>query len=524
IGNGFAIVRPPGHHSHSIHPQGYCIFNNVAIAAKYAVENLGLKKVLVVDIDYHCGNGTYQSLKNDERFLFVNFHAYHHGAFWPFESEYDYDSPVDIDYHCGNGTYQSLKNDERFLFVNFHAYHHGAFWPFESEYDYDSPVDIDYHCGNGTYQSLKNDERFLFVNFHAYHHGAFWPFESEYDYDSPANNHISIPLNASMNTEFDFMAAFQILVLPIAKEFEPELVLLSVGFDSAYGDQVVEIGNLGQAIKAHGSVANNHISIPLNASMNTEFDFMAAFQILVLPIAKEFEPELVLLSVGFDSAYGDQVVEIGNLGQAIKAHGYGHFARLLDKHWPNKILAVLEGGYLPESYRIPLPNISIEKSINTCMVQTIWNALCHHSKRWKSAATVISKLQQQQLNALIFSYGHFARLLDKHWPNKILAVLEGGYLPESYVECASQMTKGLQARFAAPATSFYSCADRTENKEHFKRIPLPNISIEKSINTCMVQTIWNALCHHSKRWKSAATVISKLQQQQVSEYLTTTMK
>lgn len=49
-------------------------------------------EVLIIDIDYHCGNGTYQSLKNDDRFLFVNFHAYHYGASWPFDSEYDYDS------------------------------------------------------------------------------------------------------------------------------------------------------------------------------------------------------------------------------------------------------------------------------------------------------------------------------------------------------------------------------------------------------------------------------------------------
>lgn len=45
ISSGFAIVRPPGHHAYGKVPQGYCVFNNVAIAAKYAVEHLGLERV-----------------------------------------------------------------------------------------------------------------------------------------------------------------------------------------------------------------------------------------------------------------------------------------------------------------------------------------------------------------------------------------------------------------------------------------------------------------------------------------------
>lgn len=45
---------------------------------------------------------------------------------------------MDFDYHCGNGLYHSLKGDNRFLYINFHAYHYGAFWPYEEEYDYDN--------------------------------------------------------------------------------------------------------------------------------------------------------------------------------------------------------------------------------------------------------------------------------------------------------------------------------------------------------------------------------------------------
>ncbi|PAV86327.1 hypothetical protein WR25_14648 [Diploscapter pachys] len=90
ISSGFAIVRPPGHHAYGKVPQGYCVFNNVAIAAKYAVEHLGLERVAVVDFDIHPGNGTYYSLKDDPRFHFTSFHIYYHGAFWPFQQEFDY--------------------------------------------------------------------------------------------------------------------------------------------------------------------------------------------------------------------------------------------------------------------------------------------------------------------------------------------------------------------------------------------------------------------------------------------------
>lgn len=49
---------------------------------------------------------------------------------------------------------------------------------------------------------------------------------------------------------------------------------------------------------------------------------MAALHIIVIPLAKEFAPELVLISAGFDSAYCDQIVELDDFGQAIKAHGF----------------------------------------------------------------------------------------------------------------------------------------------------------------------------------------------------------
>lgn len=69
--NAFCAVRPPGHHAETSKAMGFCFFNNVAIAAKYALERHGLQRVAVVDFDVHHGNGTEDILANDPRTLMV---------------------------------------------------------------------------------------------------------------------------------------------------------------------------------------------------------------------------------------------------------------------------------------------------------------------------------------------------------------------------------------------------------------------------------------------------------------------
>ncbi|VDK48929.1 unnamed protein product [Gongylonema pulchrum] len=83
------------------------------------------------------------------------------------------------------------------------------------------------------------------------------------------------------------------------------------------------------------------------------------------------------------------------------------------------------------------------------------------------------------------------KMLDKIWPDKVLAILEGGYYSGSYTECAAMAVRGL------------------------RRMPLPKLQHPKQINPCMAETLWNALCHHAHRWSCVAEHLEKLQCMQI---------
>ncbi|KAL7398766.1 hypothetical protein ABVT39_014861 [Epinephelus coioides] len=147
--NGFAVIRPPGHHAQSNEANGYSVFNNVAIAARYAQTRHSISRVLIVDWDIHHGQGIQYQFQEDPSVLYFSVHRYEQGSFWPHLSE----------------------SDSQFI-------------------------------GSGRAEGRN----------------------------------INLPWNKTGMTDADYIAAFQQLLLPVACEFQPQLVLVSAGFDAAVGD------------------------------------------------------------------------------------------------------------------------------------------------------------------------------------------------------------------------------------------------------------------------------------------------
>jgi acetoin utilization deacetylase AcuC-like enzyme len=88
--NAFCAVRPPGHHATRNQAMGFCFVNNVAVAAKYALERHGLKRVAIIDFDVHHGNGTEDIVAGDERILMCSFYQH------PFYPAWDHASASNL--------------------------------------------------------------------------------------------------------------------------------------------------------------------------------------------------------------------------------------------------------------------------------------------------------------------------------------------------------------------------------------------------------------------------------------------
>uniref|UniRef100_A0A9J7ZBQ3 Histone deacetylase n=1 Tax=Cyprinus carpio carpio TaxID=630221 RepID=A0A9J7ZBQ3_CYPCA len=147
--NGFAVVRPPGHHADPSNPMGFCFFNSVAIAAKQLQQKLSASKILIVDWDVHHGNGTQEIFYNDPSVLYVSLHRYDNGNFFP-----------------GSG----------------------------------GPAEVGSGAGEG-------------FNVNVAWTGGLDP-----------------PMG-----DAEYLAAFRTVVMPIAQEFSPDVVLVSSGFDAVEG-------------------------------------------------------------------------------------------------------------------------------------------------------------------------------------------------------------------------------------------------------------------------------------------------
>uniref|UniRef100_A0A3Q3KEF9 histone deacetylase n=1 Tax=Monopterus albus TaxID=43700 RepID=A0A3Q3KEF9_MONAL len=172
--NGFAVVRPPGHHATHSLPLGFCFFNSVAIAAKQLQHKLSVSKILIVDWDVHHGNGTQEAFYTDPSVLYISLHRYDDGNFFP-----------------GSG----------------------------------NPSEVGAGAGEG-----------FTVN-------VGW----------------TGGLNPPMG-DAEYLAAFRAVVMPIAHEFSPDVVLVSAGFDAVEGHSSL-LGGYKVTAKCFGFLTRQLMSL-----------------------------------------------------------------------------------------------------------------------------------------------------------------------------------------------------------------------------------------------------------------------
>ncbi len=86
VDNAFALVRPPGHHARPDRQMGFCLFNNVAVAARFALGNYDIKRVMIIDYDVHHGNGTQEAFYSDSQVLYFSTHEF---PWYPFTGSAD---------------------------------------------------------------------------------------------------------------------------------------------------------------------------------------------------------------------------------------------------------------------------------------------------------------------------------------------------------------------------------------------------------------------------------------------------
>ena len=113
VKNGFALVRPPGHHAERQQAMGFCFFNSVAVAARLLRLQLSVEKVMIVDWDVHHGNGTQQLFYDSSHVLYLSLHRHDDGNFFPGTG-----APVEVSEWRGTASEQGTSSSHNTILYN----------------------------------------------------------------------------------------------------------------------------------------------------------------------------------------------------------------------------------------------------------------------------------------------------------------------------------------------------------------------------------------------------------------------
>ena len=114
--NAFCVVRPPGHHAEKTRAMGFCIYNNVAVGAKYLIDRYNYQKVAIIDFDVHHGNGTQDIFFEDNKVLYISTHQYPYYPGTGSENENGkYNNIYNIPLQAGTGSREYLVAYENVL-------------------------------------------------------------------------------------------------------------------------------------------------------------------------------------------------------------------------------------------------------------------------------------------------------------------------------------------------------------------------------------------------------------------------
>jgi acetoin utilization deacetylase AcuC-like enzyme len=206
VANAFALVRPPGHHATASQAMGFCLFNNLAIAAKYALDRYKLERILIIDYDVHHGNGTQAAFYDNPQVMYISTHEY---PFYP-----------------GTGSLDEVGSGE----------------------------------GRGTT--------------------------------------LNIPLPAGCGDE-EYLAVFEQVIIPAARRFKPNIILVSTGYDGHWGDplammrlSVAGYGRMAEIIKGlAGELCEGRLALTLEGGYNLEAQaasVKATFDVLLGNAGEDF--------------------------------------------------------------------------------------------------------------------------------------------------------------------------------------------------------------------------------------------